>query len=145
MRLWSLHPEYLDQKGILAVWREGLLAQKVLAGKTKGYKKHPQLVRFQNHQDPLSAINSYLYYIWLESRKRGYFFDQSKITGVGLEKIINITQGQINYELSHLLKKVQMRDSERFLKLKKINLARIKPHPVFKIIKGEVEFWEKNI
>jgi len=31
MRLWSLHPRYLDAKGLVALWREGLLAQKVLA------------------------------------------------------------------------------------------------------------------
>ncbi|MFP3165813.1 MAG: pyrimidine dimer DNA glycosylase/endonuclease V, partial [Nitrososphaeria archaeon] len=34
MRLWSLHPSFLDKQGILGVWREGLLAQKVLIGKT---------------------------------------------------------------------------------------------------------------
>jgi hypothetical protein len=32
MRLWSLHPRYLDAKGLQAVWREGLLAKKVLQG-----------------------------------------------------------------------------------------------------------------
>ncbi len=50
MRLWSLHPKYLDRQGLLAVWREGLLAQKVLQGKTKGYKNHPQLKRFQQQE-----------------------------------------------------------------------------------------------
>ncbi|MEN6399799.1 MAG: pyrimidine dimer DNA glycosylase/endonuclease V, partial [Rectinema sp.] len=29
MRLWTLHPQYLDQKGLTAAWREGLLAKKV--------------------------------------------------------------------------------------------------------------------
>lgn len=43
MRLWSLHPQYLDAKGLVALWREGLLAQAVLAGQTRGYKRHPQL------------------------------------------------------------------------------------------------------
>ena len=43
MRLWSLHPKYLDKLGLLGLWRESLLAQKVLLGKTKGYKNHPQL------------------------------------------------------------------------------------------------------
>ena len=36
MRLWSLHPRYLDAKGLVALWREGLLAQAVLKGQTKG-------------------------------------------------------------------------------------------------------------
>jgi hypothetical protein len=34
MRLWSLHPKHLDRQGLLAVWREGLLAQEVLRGET---------------------------------------------------------------------------------------------------------------
>jgi hypothetical protein len=41
MRLWSIHPEYLDAKGLVALWREALLAQNVLQCNTKGYKKHP--------------------------------------------------------------------------------------------------------
>ena len=32
MRLWSLHPCYLDPAGLVAVWREGLLARAVLRG-----------------------------------------------------------------------------------------------------------------
>ena len=53
MRLWSIHPKYLDTKGLLAVWREALLAKKVLENKTKGYKNHPQLERFKQQNDPL--------------------------------------------------------------------------------------------
>ncbi|HKX52383.1 MAG TPA: pyrimidine dimer DNA glycosylase/endonuclease V [Nitrosospira sp.] len=37
MRLWTLHPRYLDTKGLVAAWREALLAQKVLSGLTSGY------------------------------------------------------------------------------------------------------------
>lgn len=37
MRIWSLHPSYLDAKGLVALWRETLLAQKVLLGATVGY------------------------------------------------------------------------------------------------------------
>jgi hypothetical protein len=29
-RIWSLHPKYLDARGLVALWREGLLAQAVL-------------------------------------------------------------------------------------------------------------------
>jgi len=43
MRIWSLHPKYLDSKGMVALWREALLAKQVLLNKTKGYKNHPQL------------------------------------------------------------------------------------------------------
>ena len=38
MRLWSLRPKYLDSQGLVALWREGLLAQAVLRGKTRGYR-----------------------------------------------------------------------------------------------------------
>ncbi|WP_396134581.1 pyrimidine dimer DNA glycosylase/endonuclease V [Cellulomonas sp. ATA003] len=47
MRIWSVHPRYLDRQGLTAGWREGLLAQKVLTGTTKGYRNHPQLRRFR--------------------------------------------------------------------------------------------------
>ena len=46
MRLWSVHPRYLDTAGLTACWREALLAQKVLTGATRGYRRHPQLERF---------------------------------------------------------------------------------------------------
>ena len=45
MKLWSIHPKYLDAKGLVALWREALLAQKVLDGKTEGYKNHPLKAR----------------------------------------------------------------------------------------------------
>ena len=47
MRLWSLHPSYLDSAGLVALWQEGLLARKVLSSQTKGYIHHPQLHRFR--------------------------------------------------------------------------------------------------
>ena len=143
MRLWSLNPKYLDSKGLLAVWREGLLAKKVLEGKTKGYKNHPQLTRFRNYEEPLSAINSYLYYIFLESQHRGYSFDKSKISCIKLRDIITITKGQLKYELEHLLKKLKMRDEEKFNEIKKLNLDKIETNPIFRIVEGRIEDWEK--
>ena len=56
MRLWSLHPKYLDARGLVALWREALLAQAVLRGETRGYRHHPQLARF----DDVGAIAQYL-------------------------------------------------------------------------------------
>ena len=47
MRLWSLDPAHLDRQGLVACWREALLAQAVLAGRTRGYRHHPQLERFR--------------------------------------------------------------------------------------------------
>ena len=81
MRLWSLHPSLLDGKGLVALWREGLLAQQVLSGLTKGYRHHPQLARFRSCSDPVAAIAAYLHEVHRESVRRGYCFDASKIGG----------------------------------------------------------------
>ena len=94
MRLWSLHPRYLDTKGLLALWREGLLAQKVLQGKTKGYRHHPQLLRFQNHPSPQAAIGSYLMEVWREADRRGYSFNRKKVRRAGKKPgLIPVTLG----------------------------------------------------
>ena len=144
MRLWSLNPKYLDSKGLLAVWREGLLAKKVLEGKTKGYKNHPQLTRFRNYEEPLSAINSYLYYIFLESQHRGYSFNKEKIKCIELMNIITVTIGQLKFELEHLLKKLKIRDVNKFNEIKKLNLNEIEMNPIFKVIERKIEDWEKG-
>ena len=114
MRLWSLHPCYLDPKGLVALWREGLLARKVLKGETKGYRNHPQLIRFRSQNDPLAAIDAYLGAVCDEADKRGYHFDHTKITHQGgFSHIIPVTDGQLLYEWQHLLQKLTKRDSER--------------------------------
>ncbi|MBM7558466.1 pyrimidine dimer DNA glycosylase/endonuclease V [Marinitoga litoralis] len=141
MRLWSIHPIYLDVKGLLACWREGLLAKKVLEGKTKGYKNHPQLIRFKNYDYPLKAINAFLYQIYLEAKKRGYNFDGSKIEHIFLEEKIKVTSGQVKYEFEHLLNKLKFRDIELYNKLK--DLESIEINEIFEQIPGDIESWEK--
>ena len=86
MRLWTLHPEYLDAKGLVALWREALLAQKVLQGGTKGYKHHPQLLRFSETKNPPAALASYLKAVHEESVRRGYKFDVSKIGAIAFAR-----------------------------------------------------------
>jgi hypothetical protein len=98
MRIWSLHPKYLDKKGFLALWRETLLAKKVLEGKTKGYKNHPQLERFRRAESPLDCINQYLKAVYEESVKRGYKFDRDKIEMDFKPTSLTVTGGQLNYE-----------------------------------------------
>jgi hypothetical protein len=78
MRIWSLHPKYLDSKGLVALWRETLLAKNVLEENTKGYTNHPQLIRFKSSQNPLAYINLYLSTIFEEASLREYNFDKSK-------------------------------------------------------------------
>lgn len=141
MRLWSIHPKYLDTKGLLAVWREGLLAKKVLEGKTKGYKNHPQLQRFKKFKDSLSAVNAYLYQVFLEAKKRSYRFNIEKIEPIILKEKISVNSDQIEYEFNHLLKKLKIRDKKIYEKIK--DIQKIEINPVFKLKKGKVEEWEK--
>jgi hypothetical protein len=141
MRIWSLHPKYLDTKGLLACWRETLLAKAVLNGNTRGYQNHPQLARFKLNNDPLNAINAYLAEIWNESDRRGYFFDKTKIDWNYEPVLIQVNDGQIAYELQHLLKKLETRDPAKYKLLK--NLQKAEVHPVFKIVTGGIESWEK--
>jgi hypothetical protein len=141
MRLWTVHPRFLDVKGLTAVWREGLLARKVLRGQTKGYTNHPQLIRFRNHPDPLSAIDAFLAAVLNEARNRGYNFDASKIDEHAQAEPIKETIGQLDYEWQHLLNKLQARDPERFEDSRQLHPA---PHPLFVMIKGDVRDWEKR-
>lgn len=142
MRLWSLSPKYLDRMGLLGVWREALLAQQVLAGRTKGYQHHPQLIRFQNQADPLSAIGTYLTHIAHEAQMRSYQFDTGLIIHPEPYPAIPVTRGQLGFERSHLLNKLQERDEEQYKKLQEIPDPQ--PHPSFTVIPGAVAFWEKG-
>lgn len=140
MRLWSLHPEYLDAKGLVALWREALLAKHVLEGKTKGYKFHPQLDRFKNTNDPVAAIHTYLSVIHAEAIARGYVFDKSKFKKIRYVEKMTVQIGQIAYEKKHLLLKLKVRDPQQYQKIRK--RKEILPHPLFDIIPGPVEPWE---
>lgn len=140
MRLWTIHPRHLDTKGLLALWREGLLAQKVLKGETRGYKNHPQLSRFKSSTDPLGAIASYLRVVQREAFDRGYQFNAEKIAHGLFGGVIPCTRGQLLYEWGHLKEKLRARDARRYSELERIEEP--SAHPIFKIIEGEVEAWE---
>jgi hypothetical protein len=139
MRLWSLHPELLDRMGLLALWREGLLAQKVLLGQTTGYRFHPQLKRFQGSKDPVGAISTYLWGVAEEARARGYAFDASKIAMRKCKILISVTRGQLEFERQHLRKKLRLRDPPRALVLAG---AKLRPHPMLRVVAGDIESWE---
>ena len=140
MRLWSLHPYYLDSKGLVALWREGLLARAVLEGKTKGYKNHPQLIRFRNQKDPLAFLDTYLNYVYLEAKHRQYKFNHEKIGTQRTQIHLKVTQGQIEYELKHLKMKLKTRDKAKYRELEKVDNPL--PNPIFKVIPGDIESWE---
>lgn len=140
MRLWSIKFEYLDSKGIVALWRESLLAKAVLEGKTKGYTKHPQLYRFMLAEDPISAINAYLHHIHSESVRRGYSFDISRVQNASAPRM-PISQGQLDYELGLLKAKLKKRDQNAYEKLQRVIKA--EPNAMFVPHKGGIEEWEK--
>jgi hypothetical protein len=139
MRLWTLHPKHLDAIGLVSVWRKALLARQVLRGKTKAYRNHPQLERFQAHPHPLSAINAYLRAVHAEATARGYSFDKRKLGPVRSTKRIPATKGQLAYEWKHLRKKLQERCPDRVPRA-----PRPTAHPLFRIVPGRVETWERT-
>ncbi|MDX2446695.1 MAG: pyrimidine dimer DNA glycosylase/endonuclease V [Desulfobacterales bacterium] len=141
MRLWTLHPRYLDSKGLVALWREGLLAQAVLNGHTKGYRHHPQLIRFQEQTSPLDCIAAYLKEIHREAQQRTYQFNKIKILSSGPCKRITETRGQIQYEWRHLKIKLRQRDPDRLKHFCDVSMPKL--HPLFKIVEGDIREWEK--
>jgi hypothetical protein len=141
MRIWTLHPRYLDTKGLLALWRETLLAQKVLCGETRGYRHHPQLWRFQAASEPLAAIASYLVVVHEEAQRRGYHFDAAKIGPARFAGTLEETAGQLLYEWSHLKKKLETRAPQ--LLAARQGIAAPDAHPLFCIVAGGVQHWER--
>jgi len=141
MRLWSIHPRYLDARGQTALWREALLAQKVLLGKTTGYRNHPQLSRFRDTPDPAGAIAQYLVHVADEADARGFRFDRTKITDRRFNGGISVTTGQIYHEFQHLLGKLNERSHELYERLRILDL--IEPHPMMYERPGKIEDWEK--
>ena len=142
MRLWSLHPSLLDPKGLVALWREGLLAQKVLQGRTAGYRSHPQLHRFRQSDEPLAAISTYLWAVHEEATRRGYTFDASKIALERRPVSLTVTEGQLTFEFRHLKEKLRRRDPGRFRRLGRTR--QVTPHPLFVVVTGDIQPWERG-
>ncbi|HEY6001156.1 MAG TPA: pyrimidine dimer DNA glycosylase/endonuclease V [bacterium] len=141
MRLWSLHSRCLDAQGLVALWREALLAQAVLLGRTRGYRYHPQLTRFRETRSPAGAIAAYLRGVHEEAARRGYQFDAGRIVAAGRAEPIAVTRGQLDYEWEHLANKLRVRAPEWLAGLGA--RARPVPHPIFRVVPGPVEAWER--
>ncbi|MDO8789670.1 MAG: pyrimidine dimer DNA glycosylase/endonuclease V [Sulfuritalea sp.] len=140
MRLWTLHPRYLDSRGLVALWREGLLAQAVLGGQTRGYTHHPQLRRFVDAPWPMAAIATYLHGVQSEATVRGYRFNAAKIVSDRSAAPIVVSRGQLGYEWAHLVAKLRVREPswlEQF-----VTLPEPEPHPLFQLVPGPVAEWE---
>lgn len=141
MRLWSLHPQYLDPQGLVALWREALLAKAVIRGETRGYRQHPQLLRFSLHPHPRLAINAYLAAVLAEATHRGYGFNHSKVGPVRVVKRIPVSSGQLAHEWSHLQRKLSARSPAVHARLASVVTPAC--HPLFCRKAGPVAPWER--
>ena len=141
MRLWSLHPVYLDAQGLVALWREALLAKAVLRGETRGYTRHPQLERFREHPQPRLAINAYLAGVHAEATRRGYAFDTTKRGALRAVPAIPVGTGQLALEWRHLGAKLAVRSPSRLPQWRAVAMPEC--HPLFHCIPGPVASWER--
>lgn len=146
MRLWSLEASCLDPRGLVAAWREALLAQKVLEGGTKGYRNHPQLERFRASPDGQKLLALFLAELEAEARRRGYSFDREKIHGLGTGGLkparIRVTEGQLRYEYELLKAKLEARDRAWLEKLPPY--GEVGAAGVFEVVPGPIEAWERT-
>lgn len=142
MRLWTVHPKYLDALGLVALWREGLLARAVLRGDTRGYRHHPQLTRFREQARPVESLNHYLAAVYAEAHRRGYTFDPRKLGRAGAGLRIAETTGQLAAEWAHLMSKLRQRTPKRYEQL--VTIGRPLPHPLFRLVPGGVRAWERG-
>jgi hypothetical protein len=142
MRLWTIHPRYLDARGLVALWREALLARAVLQGRTRGYQHHPQLTRFRAVPNPVTCLNLYLRAVYDESVERGYRFDARKLGRRQTHRRIAATSGQLAYEWVHLKNKLKSRDPQKYQVI--ANIRRPLAHPLFVIRAGPVQSWERQ-
>jgi hypothetical protein len=141
VRLWTLHPKYLDARGLVALWREALLAQKILRGATVGYKHHPQLLRFSETKNPPATLAAYLAAVYEEAVRRGYDFNAAKIGRCRFRGKISETNGQLLYEWLHLKRKLKCRDPKRLREIRAVKIPA--PHPLFRVKSGGVRDWER--
>lgn len=159
MRLRSINPKYLDQKWLLALWREGLGAKRCLEtyvnGWTCWYINHPQLERFKKLRAPDYAIQAYLSVIYKEAESRGYNFNEKlldwrkiniylfDINGWDTSPLWTVNNTQLSYEREHLMQKILIRDRERYHNQRKRIVINDLHHPLFKVIQWPIENREK--
>lgn len=152
MRLWSVHPKVLDQKALVACWRESLLAQAVLGGLTRGYQHHPQLQRWRAHETPLAALGGYLAALWWEADRRGYHFNAAKILippphfpqvlPLPTELCMEVTRDQLRFELAHLRAKITQRAPDELSRVAALTDPPCAPS--FYLVAGGVADWERG-
>lgn len=152
MRLWSVHPRYLDRQGLTAAWREGLLAQKVLTGTTRGYRNHPQLRRFVVGElvrvepggpplHPGAPILTFLHALVDEAGRRGYSYDRALLLGPPEPALrLEVAAGQLAHEWLHLRRKLADRSPDVLARWSGVEVP--DAHPLFDVVPGPVADWE---
>ena len=123
----------------MAAWREALLAKAVLQNRTRGYRAHPQLIRFREHPRPIGAINTSLAGLLAEGARRGYRFDARKLRGPRTRVPIAVTDGQIRFEWTHLLRKLRVRAPDHYRAARR---ETPQVHVLFAVTAGPVASWE---
>lgn len=144
VRIWSVAPSLLDRAALIAGWREGLLAQKVLRGLTRGYRNHPQLERFRDLGDPVLGIATWLHGLADEATARGYTFDRTRVV-VPPDPTLSmpLTEGQLGLEWAHLRVKVEARDPLWWSQIEPLQGIEVTAHPLFRVVPGPVACWER--
>jgi len=162
MRLWSLHPRYLDTAGLTAGWREALLAQRVLTGTTRGYRRHPQLERFWPGSAlagqagdaigrvggdvvpwPGDRIVAFLQAVADEAATRGHAYDRTRVAGPSPGDVapVPVAEGQVAYEWALLRAKLAVRSPAVLTHWAEVAVPEV--HPLFTVVPGPVAPWEK--
>jgi len=91
----------------------------------------------------MKAIADYLAGVWAESERRGFNFDHRKIGSRRGAGRLTVTRGQLDYESELLCRKLKKRLREKCPELS--SLGQVRPHPLFIVVDGEVEEWERAI
>ena len=144
MRIWSLHPQYLDQKGLGGQWEEGIIAQNTLFFQEGKYLNYPVLHRVKAHQEPVAWIGMYLNEILKEANvNRGYNYNDQLIKQLKPTLPMPVTRGQLYYEWTLLQGRLQKRDPVKMSLNDGVDINNIKANPMFYVIDGDIEDWER--
>lgn len=155
MRLWTIHPKYLDGKRLTSQWKEGIqmmhiwkeIGENPEPAKRLGYVSHPQVRRLSNLLVADSGLISLLLHQHLtavheESVQRSYSFNKKLIDDLAPDcknaPKVYVTMGQVAYEFALMATK----NNEWSQKVA------IDPYmlcnPIFQVVSGSIESWEKT-
>jgi hypothetical protein len=87
MQLWTLHPKHLDVRGLVALWREALLAQKILCGATRGYRFDASKIGVRRIRWKMTETRGQLLYEWRHLKRKLKRRDVKKYRDLLLVKI----------------------------------------------------------